>query len=75
MQKPHKRPGAPRKAPGGLAHVLFVRVDKKFVRGFDALLADRRARSPGVTLSRSDVAREILWAAIAARSTLIASPV
>lgn len=50
----------PRKAPDGLGHVLFVRVDQALLDKLNALTDRLRAerRHPG--LSRSDVVRELI---------------
>lgn len=63
MTEEHKG-GPPQKARGGLNKVLYVRADEKLLRELERLRQRRSERSPGVTLSRSDLARAILWEAI-----------
>lgn len=49
----------PRKAPGGLDRVLYVRATPELLAGLDRLAAEW-ARKTGLAVSRSDVARKIL---------------
>ncbi len=66
MKKPvTKKGGTRRKAPLGLDKVLFVRADQELLDKLDELASRRSARTPGLTLSRSDVARMLLWEGIA----------
>ena len=51
--------GAPKKAPGGLTEVLFVRVEKTLIEDLDALRREW-SEEHGVTCSRADVVRAIL---------------
>ena len=59
-----RRGGAPRKAEGGLNKVLFVRADEKLLAALDALAAEQREAHEGRTVSRADVARELLHRAL-----------
>jgi hypothetical protein len=61
---PKKKRGAPPKAQGGLGEVLFVRVAPDLIRRLDAIVERERAARPGRAVSRSDVAREILYGAV-----------
>ena len=56
-----KRGGAPRKAPGGLDRVLFVRVDKALLDKLDNARRQRLRETPGVGCSLADLVRSILW--------------
>lgn len=58
-----KRGGATRKAPGGLTAVLFIRCAPDLVARLDAIADAQRAASPGRSVSRADVARELLYRA------------
>lgn len=51
--------GAPKKAPGGLNAVLYVRVERSLIEALDAL-RDEWSKERGVTYSRGDVVRAIL---------------
>jgi hypothetical protein len=51
--------GAPRKAPGGLGRVLYVRVDDPLLEALDRRQQEL-TRETGVTWSRADVVRQIL---------------
>jgi hypothetical protein len=62
-QKPSKG-GARRKAPTGLDKVLFVRADQALLDKLESMREQRISMSPGVTLSRADVARALLWEGI-----------
>ena len=58
----HSRPrGAPKKAPTGLKYILFVRVDKDFLPRLDRLVAKHQAQNIGLTVSRADVVRSIIY--------------
>ena len=52
---------APQKAPGGLDRVIYVRAGDDLVQALDAAVKRERARHPGRTISRADVAREALY--------------
>ena len=69
MTKPVKslprRGGPPPKAPGGLKEVLFVRTNGDLLEALDALVDLERERRQGRTVSRSDLARELLYRAVA----------
>lgn len=54
----------PRKAPDGLDKVLFVRANQDLLDKLNQLLERRQRENPGLTLSRADVARAILWDAV-----------
>lgn len=60
-----KKSGAPRKHPQGLTEVLFVRAAPDLLRAVDKRLKEEKARRPGVSLSRADVVRSLLWEALA----------
>jgi hypothetical protein len=62
-----KRVGAPTKAPGGLGEVLFVRVAPDLIRRLDAIVDRERRERPHRAVSRSDVARELLYGAVEAK--------
>jgi hypothetical protein len=51
--------GAPRKVPGGLTEVLYVRVDRQLLDDLDELRAEW-SRERGHVLSRADVVRALL---------------
>jgi hypothetical protein len=53
--------GARPKASGGLPRVLFVRVSDDLLVALDSLVEQERRKQPWRALSRSDVAREILY--------------
>lgn len=55
-----KKGGAPRKSKDGLTSVLFVRVNQELLDQLDARVEVERAKHPGRSISRADVAREIL---------------
>ena len=63
MGKTKTRGGAPRKAPGGLQKVLYVRVAPELLEALDGLVAKEAKRHPGRVVSRADVARELLYEA------------
>ena len=63
-KKTAKKGGARRKAPGGLDKVLFVRADRPLLDALDELAKARSEQMPGASLSRSDVARMLLWEGI-----------
>lgn len=52
------------KAPGGLTDVLFVRVAPDLTRKLEMLAEQERRKSPGRSISRADIARELLYRAI-----------
>jgi len=56
--------GAPRKTPGGLNCVLFVRTNQELLDKLEELRRRRSERARGMVLSTADVARTILWEAI-----------
>lgn len=53
-----------RKAADGLDKVLFVRANQDLLDRLNQLLERRQRENPGLTLSRADVARAILWDAV-----------
>jgi hypothetical protein len=55
-----RRGGAPRKAPEGLTEVLYVRTTPALLRALDKLVEKEREASPMRSVSRADLAREIL---------------
>lgn len=59
---PDKTKRAREKASGGLGDVLFIRVPKELIDRIDRLVEKRRAEEPWRAVSRSDVARELLYA-------------
>lgn len=61
---------APRKSAEGLDKVLYVRSDAALLAALDR--EGRRRNAKGSRLSRSDVARILLWEALAPKPT--ASP-
>ena len=60
-----KGPGAPTKAPGGLPKVLFVRAQQDLLEALDRLVDEEREKHPGRGITRSDIARELLYRAVA----------
>jgi hypothetical protein len=58
------RRGRPCKSGSGLTRVLFVRVDSALLELLDRRLLEERARRPGHCISRADIARECLYAAL-----------
>lgn len=56
-----RRGGPPTKAPGGLTKVLFVRCGQDLLDALDALAEAQRRAHKGRAVSRSDVARELLY--------------
>jgi hypothetical protein len=58
------RGGAPRKAEGGLNKVLYVRADDELLDALDQMAKTERAAHPGRTVSRADIARELLHMAL-----------
>ena len=65
MGKPSRRGGAPRKAEGGLDRVLYIRADDRLLDALDQAAVRQRQEHPGRTVSRADVARELLHLALA----------
>jgi hypothetical protein len=57
--KRRKKGGAPRKAPGGLTKVLFLRVDRALHNRIEQERA-RKSELLGVTLSQADLVRMLL---------------
>lgn len=55
---------APRKAPDGLTRVLFVRCDQALLDALDEIARAQQRTMPGHGVSRSDVARELLYGAL-----------
>lgn len=55
-----KKGGAPRKEPGGLRKVLYVRATPEMLSSLDRLAEEKRRADPGQQVSRADVARAIL---------------
>jgi len=60
-----RKGGAPRKAPDGLNRVLYVRTNQELLDKLEELRRRRSDESAGIVLSTADVARAILWDAIA----------
>lgn len=54
-----RKGGAPRKVPGGLDRVLFVRADQALIDKLENLRL-RQSEQSGVVVSMADVARSIL---------------
>lgn len=69
MAQARPRRGAPQKSPGGLKHVLYVRANDQLLDLLDRLVEQERIRRPGYSISRADVARELLYAAARERET------
>ena len=67
------RGGAQPKVPGGLGKVLFVRASSDLLKALDDLVRDQKAARPGVALSRSDAARELLYEGLRNRAGVDAS--
>jgi hypothetical protein len=63
-----RRGGAPTKAPGGLDKVLFIRASADLLDALDALVQEERDQRAGRTVSRADVARELLYGAVKKRA-------
>lgn len=59
-----QRGGPPTKAPGGMDKVLFVRTSPDLLAALDAMVDRERRLRPGRTVSRADVARELLYRAV-----------
>jgi hypothetical protein len=59
-----RRGGAPRKGPDGLTEVLYVRTTPALLRALDKLVEKERESRPLRSVSRADVAREILYNAV-----------
>lgn len=58
---------APRKAPDGMDKVLYVRTDAALLTALDK---EGKRRSPkGAKMSRSDIARALLWEAVTPKPT------
>jgi hypothetical protein len=53
--------GRPVKASGGLTKVLYVRVHPELLVGLDRLVESRRKKEPWLSISRADVARELIY--------------
>ena len=64
VAKKERRGGAPRKAEHGLNKVLFVRADERLLEALDAVVQQQRMLHEGRTVSRADVARELLHRAL-----------
>lgn len=60
-----KKTSAPRKSSQGLDKVLFVRADQKLLDKLEELRQRRNDKTPGIVISRADVARSILWDGLA----------
>ena len=54
------------KVEGGLTKVLFVRIDDRLMEALDVKVRAIRKERPGASVSRSDVARELLWSCLTA---------
>lgn len=63
LKKLQKR-GAPPKVAGGLSKVLYVRASDDLLNALDALVEKERGERPGRTISRADVARDLLYQAV-----------
>jgi hypothetical protein len=61
------RRGAPPKFGDGLDKVLYIRVNDDLLRDLDRLTEQARCERRGRAISRADVAREILYRAVAGR--------
>ena len=59
-----KRKAAKRKSEG-LGRPLFIAADDALHQALERIQAARRAQSPGVKISKADVARSLLWDGIA----------
>ena len=59
-----KKGGARRKGAEGLTEALHILAEPTLIEGLDAIKDRRKKEAPGVKLSRSDVVRNILWAAV-----------
>lgn len=59
--KKTQKKGAPTKAPGGLSKVLYIRASEDLLDALDELVERERQSHPGRSVSRADVAREILY--------------
>jgi hypothetical protein len=64
--KPNKsrKKGAPPKVAGGLSKVLYVRASGDLLDALDALVEKERETRPGRTISRADIARDLLYQAV-----------
>jgi len=62
-----KKGGAPRKAPNGLSEVLYIRTSPELLESLDALVALEREANPMRSISRADLAREILHRGVEAK--------
>ena len=58
--KTHKKLGRPPKATGGLTSVLFVRMTDDMSAELDVRVWCERTTHPGRSVSKSDVARELI---------------
>ena len=67
MRKTAKKGGAPEKVPGGLKKVLFVRAPSELIDALDVLAEREREHNPGRSISRADMARELLAEALKQR--------
>ena len=63
-----RKVGAPRKAPGGLDKVLYVRATSDLLDRLDRIAEQERHAHPGRSVSRADIARELLHRATAERT-------
>ena len=59
-RKTHKKLGRPPKATGGLTSVLFVRMTEDMSAALDARMEHELTTHPGRSVSKSDVARELI---------------
>jgi hypothetical protein len=62
-----RRKGAPPKAVGGLSKVLYIRASEDLLDALDAIVEKERKVRPGLSLSRADVARDMLYQAVQAK--------
>ena len=59
-----KKIGAPTKADGGMQKVLFIRAPHDLVEALDRMVEREKKARPGRGLSRSDLARDLLYQAV-----------
>lgn len=59
-RKTHKKLGRPPKATGGLTSVLFVRMADDMSAELEARVEHERTTHPNRSISKSDIARELI---------------
>lgn len=64
------RRGAPRKEAGGLDRVLYVRTSERLLNLLDEVVEQERRSRPGHSISRADVARDLLYSAVRNRGLM-----